>query len=257
MGEDDDMSQNVTILNSNSNVYASEAGYLFSPVRFRYRAFNQKYNDVYINGAPMNDMESGQFRFSNIGGLNRFSRNVDFALPFEGNNYSMTGMGGSNNYDFRAGSMQTGHYASVGVANRNYTLRGLYTYSSGFNDKGWAISAGLTYRWANRGYVEGTFYNALSYYFGVQKKWDNGHSYRALYTGSSNRRDLLARQRLLLQPILGLLQWPQAQLTRCERLCAISHRHMGLGHQRQDEAHHLCLWQVLYVQEHQAQLCQC
>ena len=37
LGEDDDMSQNVTILNSNSNVYASEAGYLFSPVRFRYR----------------------------------------------------------------------------------------------------------------------------------------------------------------------------------------------------------------------------
>src|SRR5574344_2415148 len=116
IGEADNMSQNVTIINSNNNVYASEVGYLFSPVRFRYRAFNQKYNDVYINGAPMNDMESGQFRFSNIGGLNRFSRNVDFALPFEGNNYSMTGMGGSNNYDFRAGSMQTGHYASVGVA---------------------------------------------------------------------------------------------------------------------------------------------
>ena len=176
LGEDDDMSQNVTILNSNSNVYASEAGYLFSPMRFRYRAFNQKYNDVYINGAPVNDMESGQFRFSNIGGLNRFSRNVDFALPFEGNNYSMTGMAGSNNYDFRAGSMQVGQYASIAGANRNYTLRGMYTYSSGFNDKGWAITAGVTYRWANHGYVEGTFYNALSYFFGVQKKWNNGHS---------------------------------------------------------------------------------
>ncbi len=176
LGEDDDMSQNVTILNSNSNVFASEAGYLFSPVRYRYRAFNQKYNDVYVNGAPMNDMESGQFRFSNIGGLNRFSRNVDFALPFEGNSYSMTGMAGSNNYDFRAGSMQTGHYASVAAANRNYTLRGMYTYNSGFNNKGWAISAGVTYRWANRGYVEGTFYNSLSYFFGVQKKWNNGHS---------------------------------------------------------------------------------
>jgi len=176
LGEDDDMSSNVTILGSNSNIYASEAGYLFSPVRFRYRAFNQKYNDVYINGASMNDMETGQFRFSNIGGLNRFTRNVDFALPFESNGYSMTGMAGSNNYDLRAGSMQVGQYASVGVANRNYTLRGLYTYSSGFNDKGWAISAGVTYRWANRGYVEGTFYNALSYYFGVQKKWENGHS---------------------------------------------------------------------------------
>ena len=141
LGEDDDMSSNVTILNSTSNVYASKAGYLFSPVRFRYRAFNQKYNDVYINGTVMNDMETGQFRFSNIGGLNRFSRNVDFSLPFEANNYSMTGMAGSNNYDFRAGSMQEGQYASVAAANRNYTLRGLYTYASGFNEKGWAITA--------------------------------------------------------------------------------------------------------------------
>ena len=188
LGEDDDMSQNVTILNSNSNVYASEAGYLFSPMRFRYRAFNQKYNDVYINGAPVNDMESGQFRFSNIGGLNRFSRNVDFALPFEGNNYAMTGMAGSNNYDFRAGSMQVGQYASIGAANRNYTLRGLYTYSSGFNDRGWAFTAGVTYRWANRGYVEGTFYNALSYFVGIQKKWNNGHSLSISTWGNPTER---------------------------------------------------------------------
>ena len=133
LGEDDDMSSNVTILNSTSNVYASQAGYRFSPARFRYRAFNQKYNDVYINGASMNDMETGQFRFSNIGGLNRFSRNVDFALPFEANGYSMTGMACSNHYDFRAGHMTKCQYASVGVANRNYTLRRLYSYSSGFH----------------------------------------------------------------------------------------------------------------------------
>lgn len=188
LGEDDDMSQNVTILNSNSNAYASEVGYLFSPVRFRYRAFNQKYNDVYINGAPMNDMESGQFRYSNVGGLNRFTRSVDFSLPFEGNNYSVTGMGGSNNYDFRAGSMQAGNYASAGVANRNYTLRGMYTYASGFNSRGWAIAAGVTYRWANRGYVEGTFYNSLSYFFGVQKKWSTGHSLSFATWGNPTER---------------------------------------------------------------------
>lgn len=52
LGEDDDMSQNVTIISSNNNVYASQVGYLFSPVRFRYRAFNQRYNEIYINGAP-------------------------------------------------------------------------------------------------------------------------------------------------------------------------------------------------------------
>ena len=66
-------------------------------------------------------------------------------------------MAGSNNYNFRSGSMSTGQRISLAGANRNYTLRGMYTYNSGFNAKGWAFSAGLTYRWANRGYVEGTF----------------------------------------------------------------------------------------------------
>ncbi len=188
LGEDDDMSQNVTILNSNTNVYASQVGYQFSPVRFRYRAFNQKYNDVFINGAPMNDMERGQFSYSMVGGLNQQTRNVEFALPFEDNNFTMAAMGGSNNYNFRAGSMAAGHRITLSGANRNYTVRGMYTYASGFNEKGWAVAANLTYRWAKEGYVEGTFYNALSYFLGVQKKWDNGHSLSLSTWGNPTER---------------------------------------------------------------------
>ncbi len=176
LGEDDNMSQNVTIVNSNTNVYASEVGFLFSPVRFRYRALNQKYNDIYINGALANDMESGQFRYSLVGGLNQQTRNMESALPFESNNFSFTALGGSNNYNFRPASMATGHRITLTGANRNYTLRGMYTYNSGLNSKGWAYSANVTYRWADKGYVPGTFYNSLSYFFGVQKLIGNNHS---------------------------------------------------------------------------------
>ena len=187
LGEDDNMSQNVTILNSATNAYASEVGFLFSPVRFRYRALNQKYNEIYINGAPVNDIERGQFSYSAVGGLNQMTRNVDFSLPFEGNSYGMTGMAGSNNYNFRSGSMATGHRFSLAGANRNYTVRGMYTYNSGFNAKGWAVTGNLTYRWADRGYVEGTFYNALSYFFGVQKLLGN-HSLSFATWGNPTER---------------------------------------------------------------------
>jgi hypothetical protein len=169
LGEDDDMSQNVTILNSNTNVYASQVGYLFSPVRFRYRAYSQKYNDIYINGVPMNDMESGQFRYSIVGGINNMTRNYDAALSFENNSFGMPAMGGSNNYDFRASHMSQGHKLSMSAANRNYLLRGMYTYGSGVNENGWAWTASIAYRWANEGVVEGTFYNSLSYFFGIEK----------------------------------------------------------------------------------------
>ena len=189
LGEDDDMSQNVSIINSNSNIYASEVGYLFSPMRFRYRAFDQRYNDIYINGTPINDMESGQFRYSWVGGLNQQTRNMESSLPFESNNFAMPAMGGSNNYNFRPASMPTGHRLTLSGANRSYTLRGMYTFNSGLNDKGWAFSANVTYRWASEGYVEGTFYNSLSYFLGAQKVFGDGrHSLSLVTWGNPTER---------------------------------------------------------------------
>ena len=188
LGEDDDMSSNVTILNSNSDAYASQVGYLFSPVRFRYRAYNQRFNDVYINGALMNDMESGQFRYSQIGGLNNITRNVEFALPYEHNAFAMPGLAGSNNYNFRAAQLPAGKRVSLGLANRNYMLRGMFTYASGLSAKGWALAASVAYRWANRGAVEGTFYNSLSYFLGVQKVFNKKHSLAFATWGNPTER---------------------------------------------------------------------
>ena len=176
LDEDANSYQGVTILNSNTNTYANEVGYLFSPVRFRYRALNQKYNEIYINGAPVNDVERGTFSYSSIGGLNQLTRNVDFTLPFETGSFGVSSLAGSNNYDFRSGDQRVGHRFSLGAANRNYTLRGMYTFNSGFNKKGWAFSANVTYRWADRGYVEGTYYNSLSYFFGFEKLLGRNHS---------------------------------------------------------------------------------
>ena len=190
LGEDDDMSQNVTIISSNNNIYASQVGFLFSPMRFRYRAFNQKYNEIYINGAPMNDMESGQFRYSLVGGLNNQTRGVENALPFEVNNFSMSAMGGSNNYDFRPSHFAAGHRATITGANRNYTVRGMYTFNTGLMPNGWAFSASLTYRFADTktSYVEGTFYNALSYFLGVEKVFNDKHSLSLVTWGNPTER---------------------------------------------------------------------
>ncbi|MCQ2243371.1 MAG: TonB-dependent receptor [Bacteroidaceae bacterium] len=176
MGEDDDASQNVTIMSSNNNMYANQVGFLFSPMRFRYRAMNQKYNEVYMNGVMLNDMESGQFRFTNVGGLNQQTKNAEFALPFEANNFSMSGMAGNNNYNFRAISQAAGSRVTLTGANRNYSLRAMYTYGSGISDKGWSYAANITYRGATPGtaYIDGTFYNSLSYYLGVSKLINGG-----------------------------------------------------------------------------------
>ncbi len=188
LGEDEDMSQNVTIVSSNNNLYASQVGYLYSPVRFRYRAFNQKYNEIFINGVPMNDMESGQFRYSLVGGLNQQTRGVESSLPFEDNGFTMSAMGGSNNYNFRPSRFATGQRITLSGANRNYKLRGMYTYNSGVLENGWAFSGNLTYRWADEGYVEGTFYNSLSYFLGAEKFINDKHHISFVTWGNPTER---------------------------------------------------------------------
>ena len=188
LGEDEEMSQNVIIVNSNTNIYASQVGYLFSPVRFRYRAFNQKYNEVFINGVSMNDMETGQFRYSLVGGLNQQTRGMENSLPFDNNGFTMSAMGGSSNYNFRPSSFATGQRLSLSGANRNYTLRAVYTYNSGVMENGWAFSGNLTYRWAKEGYVEGTFYNSLSYFLGAEKLINDAHRISIVTWGNPTER---------------------------------------------------------------------
>lgn len=194
LGEDDDMSQNVTIISSNGDLYASQVGYAFSSVRFRYRALNQKYNDVYVNGMQLNDMETGQFRFSLVGGLNNQTRNAESVLPFESNNFALANMGGSNNYNFRAGNMAAGNRASLLFTNRNYNMRAMYTYSSGFNENGLAWTANITYRGSTYGTqnintpYKGTFYNSLSYFLGVEKLIGFNHSIAFATWGNPTER---------------------------------------------------------------------
>ena len=190
LGEDDNVNSNITIVSSNRNIYASEVGYRFSPARFKYRAFGSKYNEIYINGNPVNDAERGEFRYSFVGGLNNQTRGQEASLPFDGNTFSMSAMGGSNNYNFRPSAQPTGSRLSMAGANRNYTLRGMYTYNSGLTASGWAFTGSLTYRWANMqtAYVEGTFYNALSYFLGAEKVINDQHSLSLVTWGNPTER---------------------------------------------------------------------
>jgi hypothetical protein len=189
LGEDDDVTQNVTVISSSRNVYASEVGYRFSPARFKYRAFGSKYNDMYINGNPVNDVERGEFRYSFVGGLNNQTRSQENTLPFEDSNFGVSGMGGAGNYNFRPSSFATGQRASLAGANRNYSLRAMYTYNTGVREDGWAFTGSLTYRWGNGlGFVEGTSYNALSYFLGAEKILNEHHSLSLVTWGNPTER---------------------------------------------------------------------
>ena len=190
LGEDEDMTQNVIMMNSNSNVYTSNVGYLWSPVRFKFRAYSSQYSDIYMNGVQVNNLENGQFNYSTIGGMNDATRNQDAATPFEVNAFGMSSIGGSSNYDFRASNYAAGNKVTLSGLNRNYTLRAMYTYGTGLTKKGWAFFGTVGYRWANMNTaaVAGTFYNSQGHFLSAQKVINENHSLNLATWGNPTER---------------------------------------------------------------------
>ena len=190
LNEESDISQDVIQITSSTNMYASNISYTFSPLWFRFRALDQRYSDVYMNGVLVNSAESGSFGFSpSIGGLNdAYNRSGDFSSPFETNTYGVSALAGSNNYNFRASNYARGHKVTLSGTNRNYRARAIYSFGTGLNEKGWAFFGTVGYRWANEGFAEGTFYNSLSYLLTLQKVLNDRHSLSLTTWGTPTER---------------------------------------------------------------------
>ena len=190
LGENDDITTDVIRINSTSNVYVSQIGWNWTGVWFKYRALDNPYNDIYMNGVQVNNPENGRFQYSTIGGMNDAVRNKDDVGAFEANNFSFSGMGGSSNYNLRASQMPAGHKVTLSVANRNYHLRGMYSFGTGLSKDGWAFFGTVGYRWANMdaAAIKGTFYNSLAYFLSAQKVFNDKHSLSLATWGSPTER---------------------------------------------------------------------
>ena len=188
LGEDEDFAGTTAMVSSNDDYFLSEVGYLFSPMRFRIRAYESMYNNVYANGVLINDAERGQFSYGMIGGLNDATRNKEGATYLEHNSFGTGSVGGASNINMRASQYAAGHKASLVGCNRNYLARAMYTGSTGLMQNGWAFTGSASYRWANEGVIEGTFYNSAAYFLAAEKKINDSHSISIATWGSPTER---------------------------------------------------------------------
>ena len=189
LGEDDESAQSTfALVTSNNDVYLSNVGYLFSPMRFRVRGYDSQYSDMYINGAWFNDAETGRFSYGLIGGMNDATRNKEGIGPFEINNFTFGAIGGATNINLRASQYAAGSKLTLSGANRNYILRGMFTHSTGLMKNGWAFTGSVGYRWGNNGNIEGINYNSLSYFLSAEKVFNERHSLSFATWGSPTER---------------------------------------------------------------------
>ena len=189
LDEDNDGAQTVSaIVASKTDPYLAEVGYLFSPMRFRVRGYDNMYNQVYMNGLMLNDLETGRFSYGLIGGMNDATRNQEGVSGFEFNNFGMTGVGGGTSINTRASQFAQGNKITLSGCNRNYLMRGMFTHATGLMENGWAFAGTVGYRWANEGVIDGTFYNSFSYFLSAEKRFNDAHSLSLVTFGSPTER---------------------------------------------------------------------
>lgn len=175
--EDAEAANTVTMVSSKKDPYLSNVGYAWSAMRFKYRTLDNAYVGNYFNGVKLNNIENGRFSFSGItGGLNDATRNKEGVGFFDDNDFAFAPLGGASNTDIRASHYAAGNKVGLAFTNRNYYVRGNYTYASGLLQNGWAFMGSVAYRYADRGNIEGTFYNSFSFMLGAEKRFGDNHA---------------------------------------------------------------------------------
>lgn len=176
------------LLTASKDIFVSTAGYTFSAARFRIRGYQNAYTNIYINGVNVDDRETGGAFWSNWGGLNDATRNQETHSGIHFFDFGFGGIGGATNINMRASSYRKNIKATYSLANRNYRNRVMVIASTGETKKGFSATAMFSKRWAKEGYVEGTFYDAYSYFVSIEQRLNKKHSLGVVAFGAPTRR---------------------------------------------------------------------
>lgn len=164
-------SQNISsLLTAGRDPFYNAATFNFSAVRFRIRGYDADLSGTYMNGIPMESIDNGSTPYNLWSGLNDVMRNRDISFGLRPNTFSFGDIGNTTNVDTRASKQRKQTSFSYAYSNRAYTHRWMFTHSTGISKKGWAFTISGSRRWADEGYVPGTFYNGLSFFAAVDKK---------------------------------------------------------------------------------------
>jgi hypothetical protein len=175
------------ILTASRDVFVSTTAFVFGPMRFRLRGYDPENTAVYMNGVPMNDIESGMPVWSLWGGLNDVMRSREINYGLQPLTFSYGALGGGTNIDARASKQRKQIRVGYALSNRAYRHRLMATYNTGMLKNGWAFSLSASRRWADEGYIPGTYYDSWAYFGSAEKRLGN-HSIALTVIGTPTAR---------------------------------------------------------------------
>ncbi len=162
------------ILRATPSIYVTKQGGGFGDSRINVRGFDQRNTAVMINGIPVNDMENGWVYWSNWAGLSDVTSTIQVQRGLGASKLAVAAVGGSINIVTNAADFKKGGAFSAGIGNDGYQKYSA-VLSSGLTESGWAATAQMTHTRGD-GYVDGTAFQAYSYFLSVSKTFNNKHT---------------------------------------------------------------------------------
>ena len=188
MQSDDEGQRVSSLLTASNDLFERTATFNFNVARFRIRGLGSEYGTMYLNGMPVEDLEDGFISWSTWGGLNDVMRSVSRSNSLESPYFDFGSLTGSDYIDLTASSQWKQTRISFAESNRSYRHRAMITHSTGMMKNGWAYSLSASRRWANEGYVEGTFYDSYSGFLSIDKKIGEKHLLNFVALAAPNTR---------------------------------------------------------------------
>lgn len=188
LSDDEGSSNALGLLQSTRDVFLNRAAFDFGQAFFRVRGYDSQHGEILLNGVPMNKIFDGRPQWNNWGGLNDVVRNQQFSNGITASDYTFGGILGNTNIDLRPSGLRSGFRISSSASNRTYTGRVMATYNSGLQENGLAYMFSASRRWAKEGYIDGTLYDAYSFYGALEYQFNKKNSLSLTTFLASNRR---------------------------------------------------------------------
>lgn len=186
--DDETLSISTGLLQSTRDVFLNKAAFDFGQAFFRVRGYDSQNGKVLINGLEMNRLFDGRPQWNNWGGLNDVVRNQEFTNGLITSDYTFGGVLGNTNINTRPSELRPGIRLSSSASNRTYFGRLMATYNSGQKENGLSYVFSASRRWAKEGYIDGTLYDAFSFFGALEYKIDQKNTIMTTAILAKNRR---------------------------------------------------------------------
>lgn len=177
------------ILKTTPGVWATKDGGGYGDAKINMRGFKSENIAMLVNGIPVNDMEWGGVYWSNWAGLSDVTTMMQTQRGLGASMISVPSVGGTIAITTKNIDAQKGGSVFYGMGNDGMNHIG-FNVSTGITPNGWAVTVLGSRKWGD-GYIQGTDFNAYTYFINVSKRINASHQLSLTAFGSPqthNRR---------------------------------------------------------------------